>query len=185
MQNVAGDIQDVTISATGVRVAVETHGEILTVAAKHGPTRDITNTPGIAERTPAWSPDGQSIAYFSDESGLYALHVAPQTGNAIAGAGAVKKFPLSQDPSYYFNPKWSPDSKRLVFNDNRLKIWMLDTTTGKLALVCDQNQYGGFSNQAYDFAWSPDSKWLAYERRSRIICTPSISIRSIRGDPRR
>ena len=164
LQNVAGDIQDVTISATGVRVAVETHGEILTVAAKHGPTRDITNTPGIAERTPAWSPDGQSIAYFSDESGLYALHVAPQTGNAIAGAGAVKKFSLSQDPSYYFNPKWSPDSKRLVFNDNRLKIWMLDTTTGKLALVCDQNQYGGFSNQAYDFAWSPDSKWLAYEQ---------------------
>ncbi len=164
IQNAADDIQDVTISASGVRVAVEAHGEILTVATKHGPTRDITNTPGIEERTPVWSPDGQSIAYFSDESGLYALHVAPQTGNAVAGAAAVKKFPLAQDPSYYFNPKWSPDSKRIVFNDNRLKIWMLDTTTGKLTLVCDQNEYGGFSNVAFEFAWSPDSKWLAYER---------------------
>jgi len=164
IENVAGEIQDVTISATGVRVAVEAHGEILTVATKRGPTRDITNTPGIEERTPVWSPDGQSIAYFSDESGLYALHVAPQTGDAVSGAATVKKFPLSSDPSYYFNPKWSPDSKRIVFNDNRLKIWVLDTTTGKLALVCDQNAFGGFSSQTYDFSWSPDSKYLAYER---------------------
>ena len=164
IQSVADEIQNVTVSATGVRVAVEAHGEILTVATKKGPTRDITNTPGIEERTPAWSPDGQSIAYFSDESGLYTLDVAPQTGNAVAGAAPVKKFPISTDPSYYFNPKWSPDSKLIVFNDNRNKVWLLDTTTGKVTLVCDQNDYGGFSNLAFDFAWSPDSKWLAYER---------------------
>jgi tricorn protease len=164
IQSVGDEVHDVTLSATGVRVAVEAHGEILTVAVKKGPTRDITNTPGIEERTPAWSPDGQSIAYFSDESGLYTLDVAPQTGNAVAGAAPVKKFPISTDSSYYFNPKWSPDSKLIVFNDNRNKVWMLDTTTGKATVVCDQNEYGGFSNQAFDFAWSPDSKWLAYER---------------------
>jgi tricorn protease len=164
IQNVAGEMQGVTLSPTGVRVAVEAHGEILTVGAKHGPTRDITNTPGIDERNPAWSPDGQSIAYFSDESGLYQLYVAPQTGNAVAGAAPVKKFPISTDPSYYFNPRWSPDSKLIVFNDNRNKVWVLDTTTGKVTLVCDQNEYGGFSNLAFEFAWSPDSKWLAYER---------------------
>jgi tricorn protease len=147
-----------------VRVAVEAHGEILTIAAKHGPTRDITNTPGVEERTPIWSPDGQSIAYFSDESGLYALHVAPQAGNAVAGAAAVKKFPLSPDAAYYFNPMWSPDSKLIVFNDNRLKIWVLDTSTDKLSTVNDQNEFGGFSNPEFDFAWTPDSKWLAYER---------------------
>jgi tricorn protease len=164
IQSVADEIQNVTISSTGVRVAVEAHGEILTVATKKGPTRDITNTPAVEERTPAWSPDGQSIAYFSDESGLYTLDVAPQTGNAVAGAAPVKKFPISTDPSYYFNPKWSPDSKLIVFNDNRNKVWLLDTTTGKVTVVCDQNEYGGFSNLAFDFAWSPDSKWLAYER---------------------
>jgi tricorn protease len=164
IENVAGDVQSVTISATGVRAAVEAHGEIFTVPVKHGPTRDITNTPGVMERSPVWSPDGQSIAYFSDESGLYALHVAPQTGNAVAGAAAVKKFPLSADPAYYFDPMWSPDSKLIVLHDNRLRIFVLDTTTGKLATVCDQNLFGGFSNLSYEFAWSPDSKWLAYER---------------------
>lgn len=164
IQSVGDEVSNVTISATGVRVAVEAHGEILTVATKKGPTRDITNTPGIEERTPAWSPDGQSIAYFSDESGLYTLDVAPQTGDAVAGAAPVKKFPISSDPSYYFNPKWSPDSKLIVFNDNRNKVWVLDTTTGKATVVCDQNEFGGFSSQEFDFAWSPDSKWLAYER---------------------
>jgi len=164
IQSVEDEIQTVTISPTGVRAAVEAHGEILTVAAKHGPTRDITNTPGVMERAPAWAPDGQSIAYFSDESGLYQLDVAPQTGSAVAGAAVVKKFPLAKEPAYYFNPKWSPDSKRIVFNDNRQKVWLLDTATGKLDLVTEQNEFGGFSGQNYEFAWSPDSKWLAYER---------------------
>jgi tricorn protease len=164
IESVADQIQSVTISATGVRAAVEAHGEIFTVAAKHGPTRDITNTPAVMERWPAWSPDGQSIAYFSDESGLYALHVAPQTGNAVAGAAAVKKFALAPEPTYYFDPIWSPDSKRIAFHDNRLKIWSIDTTTGKLTLVSDQNEFGGFSSSSFHLAWSPDSKWLAYER---------------------
>jgi tricorn protease len=95
----------------------------LTVPAKHGPTRDITNTPGVMERSPAWSPDGQSIAYFSDESGLYALHVAPQVGNSVAGAAAVKKFALAPEPAYYFDPVWSPDSKKIAFHDNRLNTY--------------------------------------------------------------
>ncbi|MGA7109374.1 MAG: PDZ domain-containing protein [Terracidiphilus sp.] len=164
IQSVADEIEDVTISPTGIRAAVEAHGDIFTVAAKHGPTRDITNTPGEMERAPIWSPDGQSIAYFSDESGVYALHVAPQTGTAVAGGAAVKKFSLGTEPTYYFDPIWSPDSKRIAFHDNRLKIWELDTTTGKLALVSDQNEYGGFSSSSFNFAWSPDSKWLAYER---------------------
>jgi len=67
--------------------ALEAHGEILTVPVKNGPIRNITNTPGVMERSPAWSPDGQSIAYFSDESGLYHLHVASQLGALQPGRG--------------------------------------------------------------------------------------------------
>ena len=162
IESVASQIENASVSPTGLRAAFEAHGEILTVAAKHGPTRDITNTPGVMEREPAWSPDGQSIAYFSDESGVYALHLASQFGTAEAGGTAVKKFELSKEPAYYFEPKWSPDSKRIVFHDNRLNIWMLDTATGKLTTVGEKNVYGGFSNQSYEVSWSPDSKWIAY-----------------------
>jgi tricorn protease len=164
IKNVGDEIEHVRISATGLRAAIEAHGEIFTVAVKHGPTRDITNTPGVMEREPVWSPDGQSVAYFSDESGLYNLYVAPQTGNAVAGAAPAKKFELAREPAYYFDPIWSPDSKKLAFHDNRLNTWILDTTSGKLIPVGDKNIYGGFSSTSYDVSWSPDSKWLAYTR---------------------
>lgn len=164
IESVADQMESVGISSTGLRAVVEAHGDIFTVAARHGPTRDITNTPGVMEREPAWSPDGQSIAYFSDESGLYQLCVAPQTGNDVAGAPVVKKFPLAPEPAYYFNPIWSPDSKKIAFHDNRLNTYMLDLTSGKLTTVGEKNLYGGFSNTSYAVSWSSDSKWLAYTR---------------------
>jgi tricorn protease len=164
IKNVSLEIDHAAISPTGIRAALEAHGEILTVPVKSGPIRNITNTPGVMERSPAWSPDGQSIAYFSDESGLYALHVAAQTGASQTGAAAVKKFPLAPEPAYYFAPKWSPDSKRIAFHDNRLNVYLLDTVTGKLSVISDKNVYGGFSDASYDLAWSPDSKWIAYPR---------------------
>ncbi len=164
LKSVAGEIDHVSISPTGLRVALEAHGEILTVPLKTGPTRDITNTPGVMERAPAWSPDGQSIAYFSDESGLYALHIAPQLGAALPGGAPVRKFPLAAEPAYYFDPKWSPDSRRLAFHDNRLNIYLLDTVSGKLSVINGKDAFGGFSEPSYDLAWSPDSKWIAYPR---------------------
>ena len=96
------------------------------------------------------------IAYFSDESGLYAVHVSSQTGS-----GEVKKFPLAKEPAYYFDPVWSPDSKLLAFRDNRLKLWMLDTGSGKLTHVGEDDY---FQTDKRDIAWSPDSKWIAYSQ---------------------
>jgi tricorn protease len=147
------DIQSYGISPTGLRAVFEAHGDIITVPAKESTTRDITSTPGVMEREPAWSPDGQSIAYFSDESGQYALHISSQTG-----AGAVKKFPLANEATYYFHPTWSPDSKMIAFHDNKMEIWLLDTVTAK-ATVIDK---AVVDDDDYDTSWSPDSKWLAY-----------------------
>jgi len=162
IKSVSDEVVNVGVSPTGLRMVVEAHGEILTVPAKHGPIRDITNTPGVSEREPAWSPDGQSIAYFSDESGLYALHVASQTGARAAGPEAVKRYPLSAEPTYYFAPIWSPDSKKIAFYDNRLNTYVLDLITGKLVKVGDPDTYGGFSGSTHGMAWSPDSRWLVY-----------------------
>src|SRR5882757_7578549 len=123
IRNVGGEIDHAAISPTGIRAALEAHGEILTIPVKNGPIRNITNTSGVMERSPAWSPDGQSIAYFSDESGLYQLHFASQLGAAQLATAEVRKFPLAAEPAYYFAPKWSPDSRRIAFHDNRLNVY--------------------------------------------------------------
>lgn len=162
---VATEIEHMSLSPTALRIAVEAHGEILTVPTKNGLVRNLTNSPGVMERGPAWSPDGQSIAFFSDEPSadgkpaLYHLHVVSQTG-----AGAVKKFALAPEPAYYFEPVWSPDSKLITFYDNRMRRFLLDTTSGKLTQIGEPNVFGGFSNETHAIAWSPDSKWLVYPR---------------------
>jgi len=147
------DIENAGISPTGLRAVFEAHGDILTVPAKESSTRDITNTPGVMEREPAWSPDGQSIAYFSDETGQYALHISSQNGS-----GEVKKFPLAKDATFYFHPVWSPDSKLIAFHDNKMETWVLDATKGTASVI----DHGVVNDYDYDAAWSPDSKWLAY-----------------------
>src|SRR5262249_42966960 len=110
-----------SLSPTGVRVAFEARGEIITVPAEKGNARNLTNSPGVADRDPAWSPDGKWIAYFSDESGEYALHLRDQTG-----FGEVKKINLGNPPSFFYSPTWSPDSKKIAYTDKRLNLWYVD-----------------------------------------------------------
>ncbi|THD64118.1 S41 family peptidase [Phenylobacterium sp.] len=156
---VGDEVVNVSVSPTGIRAAVEAHGEILTVPVKKGPIRNLTNTPGVMEREPSWSPDGQSIAYFSDEGGLYALHVAAQTGE-----GKPRKYALAAEPAYYFHPVWSPDSKKIAFYDNRLKSYVLDLASGKVTQLGEPDVWGGFTDQTHGMSWSPDSRWLAWTR---------------------
>ena len=150
--DVSTEIRSVGISATGVRAVVEAHGEILTIPAAKGDPRNLTNTPGVMERAPSWSPDGLSIAYFSDLDGNYALHVRPQSGE-----GEVKKYPIAKEAAYYTTPLWSPDSKNIAFRDNRLKTWLVELTSGKVTEVHEDR----IQDNSADLAWSPDSKWLA------------------------
>ena len=107
------------------------------------------------ERSPSWSPDGKTVAYFSDESGEYALHLKSQTGE-----GETRKIALAGHSAYYSNPKWSPDSKHIAFDDNQLHLWDVDVAAGKLTnLDTDYISEGGV-----DFAWSGDAKWIAYSK---------------------
>jgi len=149
-------IENANISPTGARAVFEAHGDIFTVPVEHGDIRNLTNTPGVAERDPSWSPDGKWIAYFSDESGEYALHLRPQDG-----MGEVKKINLGNPPSFFYSPTWSPDSKKIAYSDKRLNLWYLDVDDGKPVHV-DTNPYesGGFA-----IVWAPDSRWIAYTRQ--------------------
>ncbi|MBS1789394.1 MAG: PD40 domain-containing protein [Acidobacteria bacterium] len=144
------------ISPTGARAVFEARGEIITVPAEKGDPRNLTNTPGVMERDPAWSPDGKWIAYFSEESGEYALHLRDQKGE-----GDVKKFALP--PTFYLSPTWSPDSKKIALNDKKLQLWYLEIDKGQPVKV-DSNPIGN-NDDVLDPVWSPDSKWVTYTKQ--------------------
>ncbi|HEY7390565.1 MAG TPA: PDZ domain-containing protein, partial [Bryobacteraceae bacterium] len=169
IENVEKEVRNAHISPTGARAVFEAHGEILTVPASKGDIRNISGTPGVMERTPAWSPDGQSIAFFSDASGQYALHIKLQNGEG-AGLTISLSEPLpAARPSgrghdaFYFSPHWSPDSKQIAFNDNQLNLWVADLASSRVTKI-DTDIFYPFDGLNRDIAWSPDSKWIAYAK---------------------
>jgi len=158
--NVASRIRSAALSPTGARAVFEARGEILTVPAEKGDIRNLTNSPGVNERSPAWSPDGTRVAYFSDESGEYALHISRQDA-----AGDVQKINLGTPGSFFYNPRWSPDSKKIAYVDKRLNLWYVDLANPTPVRVFKDTFTG--SEQITEAAWSPDSKWLTYTRQGR------------------
>jgi tricorn protease len=146
------------ISPTGVRALFEARGEILTVPAEKGDTRNLTGTAGVVERDPAWSPDGQWIAYFSDASGEYELHVRDSLGR-----NEPKKIRLEDKPTFYHLPRWSPDSRKIAYLDAHLNTWYVDVEERKPVKI-DKDRYLSSPSQRIP-AWSPDSRFIAYSKR--------------------
>jgi tricorn protease len=144
------------LSPSGARAVFEFRGEIVTVPAEKGDPRNLTGTPAVHEKDPAWSPDGKSIAYFSDASGEYALHVRPQDGK-----GEIRIFKLP-GAGFYGAPNWSPDSAKIAFADNACSLFWLDVKTGAVKKFATELIYQIDGQATSLTSWSPDSKWIAY-----------------------
>ncbi len=159
--NVAGQIRRAGLSPSGDCALFEARGEILTLGAQTNQVRDLTNTPGVRETSPLWSPDGTRIAYFSDESGEYQLHI-----RSAEGTGEVTKIALGDPPSFYFSPVWSPDSKKIAFCDKRLNLWFLDVDKGQPVRIDSDTYQERFwlRVELPPPSWSPDSRWLTYSK---------------------
>lgn len=151
-------IRSAEISPTGARAVFGVRGEILTVPAEKGDIRNLTNTTDVVERDPAWSPDGKSIAYLSDESGEYALHIRDQSG-----LGEVRKINLGNPATFYYSPTWSPDSKKIGYTDKRLNYWYVDLDK-KTPVKVDTDTYTDPAH-SLQMVWSPDSRWIAYTKQ--------------------
>src|SRR6266853_2452797 len=157
-KKVENEIASATLSPSGARALFEAHGEVLAAPAEKGDIRNLTNTPGTMERDPAWSPDGQSVAYFSDESGEYQLFI-----KSPDGMSEPKKISLGNPTSFYYSPTWSPDSKKIAYTDKRLNLWYVDLAKGTPVKI-DTDTYDA-PQRTLDPAWSPDSRWIAYSKK--------------------
>ncbi len=151
---VGDNIAAADISPAGVRAVFEARGDLFTIPAKDGEPRNITQSAGVRERDPVWSPDGRWIAYLSDRSGEYELYVIAQNGT-----GTERQITRGLK-GWTLPPIWSPDSRKLAFGDKEQHLSYVDVASGNV-IECDRDKYNDISS----YTWSPDSKWLAYVKQ--------------------
>lgn len=158
-----------TMSPSAKRAAVSARGDIWTLPSEKGVPRNLTHSNASAERAPAWSPDGQWLAYFSDQSGEYELWMTQSDGlgesKQLTNAGGVFKLAMS----------WSPDSKAITYLDSEGTLHLYDVESNATKVV-DTSPYGFWIGSIGSVNWSVDSRWLVYSRAAKDNAQTSIWI---------
>ncbi|MBS4014697.1 MAG: PD40 domain-containing protein [Bacteroidetes bacterium] len=154
-KNVKDNIHSYSVSPSGKRLLFDARGDIFSVPAKDGTTRNLTQTQGVREVYPQWSPDGKWITYHSDATGEYEVYIVETTPDA-------KPIQLTQNSKgWKYASEWSPDSKYITFFDRSMKLQLIDIATKKLTIV---DQAG--LTEILDYSFSPDSKWITYTKEN-------------------
>jgi tricorn protease len=156
IEDVAKAVREPDISPSGKRAVFEARGEIFTVPAEHGVTRNLTRSSGVAERFPSWSPDGKNIAYWSDRSGEYELTLRPADGSGeeqvLTHLGA----------GFRYRPYWSPDSKKMVFIDQAMKVHLHDLEKKETTEMDHELDRFEGPLEGFKCNWSKDSRWVTF-----------------------
>ncbi|MGE5420337.1 MAG: S41 family peptidase, partial [Chloroflexota bacterium] len=152
-KSVISNIHSFAISPSGKRALFDARGDIFSVPAENGMTANLTESQGVREIFPAWSPDGKYISYYSDASGEYELYLLENN------KGSKPRQVTTGSSAWKYQPTWSPDSKYLLFSDRTLKLRMVEASTGKISDIAQ-----GYAQEIRSYSISPDSKWIAYCR---------------------
>ena len=157
-ENVEKLIQNFSISYNGNRTLIEARGEIFSVPTENGPVINLTQSSGVAERYPAYSPNGKYAAYFSDRSGEYELTIRDLE------KPSQEKTLTSLGEGYRYKLFWSPNSKALAFIDQTMTVYLYDMDKDKTTKVDQQMWLYEGDLQNFSVSWSSDSRYVAYTK---------------------
>ncbi len=149
--NAADNIESLTLSPGGERVAIVARGDVFSVPVEHGVTRNLTQSSSAHDREAAWSADGRQLAYVSDRSGEEEIYV--QAPDGVDPGVQV----TSGSAARYYAPRWSGDDKRIAFSDNTGRLYVIDVASRRRTTVARDP-----ADLAQDYRWSPDGQFLAY-----------------------
>jgi tricorn protease len=147
-------VTSIHVSPTGDRVVLTARGQLVVAPVKAGQGRlvEAARHPGVRYRDGRFMPDGDALLTLSDESGEVELWTMPADG-----VGAPRQ--LTRDGTVL---RWqavpSPNGKLIAHTDKDQRLWVYDAASGSSKHI-GTSDYGDFS----DLAWSPDSRWLAYQ----------------------
>lgn len=154
-KQVKDDIHSFNVSPTGKRALFDARGDIFSVPAENGQIVNLTNTQGVREIYPTWSPNGKYIAYYSDASGEYEIYLLENK------KGAKPRQLTFNSTAWKYDAEWSPDSRYLVYSDRTMNLWLMDVESGKQTAI-DQ----AVTSEIRSYTFSPDSDWIAYNKES-------------------
>ena len=153
LKDASENIVSFAVAPDGKRVVLGARGDVYTVPVKSGITRNLTESCGVNDRNVEWSPDGRYISFISDITGEDEIYIIDQDGS-----GEPVQITQNSD-TYKYNPVWSPDSKKLLWGDKKLRLQYVDILSKEVKLVDQATSW-----EMRDYDWSPDSRWISYSR---------------------
>ena len=116
--------------------------------------QDISQSPNSDEGFPAWSPDGQQIAFTSRRDGNNEIYLLQIDGSLL-----IRLTNYSGDD---FAPAWSPDGTQIAFVSDRdnaagiYNLYIMDADGSNIRRLTNGSEID------YSPAWSPDGNWIAF-----------------------